>query len=153
MVGQNNGLEGFNQIYRVTPCINKLICSPELYNTSFKKCVKIGKACGPDGVKPDHLKLIGPQNCGLYNVVKSCLDNLKMPINWKTGKVTCAFKKGCKQDPNNYRPLTLLSVPSKIVENFVCTQIDAHLKSLNLVSDQQWGFRKVRSTEGVLLKT
>lgn len=138
-------------IYRVTPCINTIDCSYELYEKSFKNSVKEGKAFGADQISAKHLKLIGPQNCGLYEVIKGSINSVKYPSSWKTGKVKCLFKKGSKQDCDNYRPVTLLSIPSKIFENMLSAQIDNHLNQFNLISEHQWGFRPNRSTEYALL--
>ena len=90
--------------------------SYDLYEKSFKKCVKDGKACGPDNVRSKHLKLIGPKNSGLHEVIKHSITPLLYPTDWKAEKVTCLYKKGSPQDCNNYRPITLLSIPSKILE-------------------------------------
>ena len=140
-------------IYRVTPSVQTLNYSYELYEKCFDKCVKVGKACGPDEIKPKFLKLIGPESCGLHEVMKKSTQQLKYPSNWKTGKVSCIFKKGSHTDCNNYRPIiTLLSVPSKILENVICDQMDNHLNEHNLINDHQWGFREKRSTESILLK-
>jgi len=47
----------------------------------------------------------------------------------------------------------LLSVPSKIVEHLICTQLNKHLRVHNLQSNHQWGFRPLRSNEDILLYT
>ena len=54
---------------------------------------------------------------------------------------------------SNYRPLSLLSVPSKILESCVADMIAKHVFSENeaLVTDNQWAYRKGRSTELLLI--
>lgn len=54
---------------------------------------------------------------------------------------------------SNYRPLSLLSVPSKILESCVADMIANHVYSENeaLVTDNQWAYRKGRSTELLLI--
>ena len=61
----------------------------------------------------------------------------------------CSFQKG--QGVNNYRPISLLSVPSKILERVVCRSFVNHLTTHNLSSDRQWGFRKGYSTKSLWL--
>ena len=73
------------------------------------------------------------------------------PKNWKTGRVTPAYKKGEKSDKENYRPLTMLNLNSKILESIVCDSIDKHLSSTGILHLNQWGFKKGISTESLLL--
>ena len=60
-------------------------------------------------------------------------------------KVTPIYKKGKKNDPNNYRPVSLTSCVCKILETIVTDQIMLHLTENNMLSDQQHGFRRGRS--------
>ena len=73
------------------------------------------------------------------------------PENWKTGRVTPAYKKGEKFYKENYRPLTMLNLNSKILESIVCDSIDKHLSSTGILHPNQWGFKKGISTESLLL--
>lgn len=52
---------------------------------------------------------------------------------------------------SNFRPISLLSIPGKIREDIISNSIDNHIEAQNLLSDNQWGFRKNHSTEGLLL--
>ena len=56
-----------------------------------------------------------------------------------------------KLDVNNYTPISLLNISSKILERVVCRSFGNHLTSHSLLSDRQWGFRKGHSTESLLL--
>lgn len=73
------------------------------------------------------------------------------PSNWKLSCVNLIFKKGRSTDVNNYRPISLLSVPGKILEDVVSSSLDHHIESQGLLSHNQWGFRINYSTEGLLL--
>ena len=44
-----------------------------------------------------------------------------------------------------------MSIPSKVVEHLVCSQLNSHLQDQNLQTEHQWGFRPRRSTEDILL--
>ena len=61
------------------------------------------------------------------------------------------FKKGEKMDTGNYRSIAILSLVSKFLEGQVCKIIDAHLDDTEILNNNQWGFRKIKSTEGLLL--
>ena len=54
--------------------------------------------------------------------------------------MTAIFKKGKKTDPGNYRPVSLTSVISKIMESIVRDEIVSHLMKNNLITDAQHGF-------------
>ena len=66
--------------------------------------------------------------------------------DWKRANITCIIKKGNKQDPGNYRPVSLTSVICKLLERTVREEIVNHLSVDKLLSDSQFGFRKSRST-------
>ena len=64
-----------------------------------------------------------------------------LPDQWKTARICAAYKKGDKQDKNNYRPLSMLSIPSKIVESCAADDIKEHVLQNELVNDKQWAFK------------
>ena len=63
------------------------------------------------------------------------------------------FKKGSRCDPANYRPVSLTSVPCKLLEHILCTHIRGHLDRLGIITDVQHGFRARHSCESQLLLT
>ena len=62
------------------------------------------------------------------------------------GKVTALFKSGNRNDTNNYRPITLLPIISKILEKAVHGQIYRYLNEHKLLTSKQFGFREKLST-------
>ena len=50
------------------------------------------------------------------------------------------FKKGAKTDIANFTPISLLCIPSKLLEYQVCNIIDEHLSKSSLKNSSQWGF-------------
>lgn len=73
------------------------------------------------------------------------------PTQWKTARVRCSPKKGSTLECGNYRPISVLSILGKLLESTVCKQIDNHLNDNNLIGNSQWGFRKGKSTEQLML--
>ena len=65
--------------------------------------------------------------------------------------LVCPPKKGSQADVSNYRPISLLSIPSKLLESQICSLIDNYLNSRGTKSRKQWGFTKGLSTEGMLI--
>ena len=63
------------------------------------------------------------------------LDTGLLPKDWLNANIAPVFKKGDRHAPENYRPVSLTSVLSKILEHFVCHHLMEHLtttKSLHL---------------------
>ena len=117
------------------------------------KSIKPEKASGPDNIRPKDFKLAEESIIeGLDIVIQKSKQTRKMPSKWKTGEVKVAFKKGDPTQRTNYRPLTMLSLPSKIMEGQICKQIDEHIEKNNLSNDCQWGYKKGKSTETLLIK-
>ena len=72
------------------------------------------------------------------------------PEELKLGKVTPVFKKGDKQNFENYRPISILPVFGKIFEKVIYSRLYNFLLSHNVLSDCQFGFRKGHSTSHAL---
>ncbi len=64
---------------------------------------------------------------------------------------TPIFKNGDRNNVNNYRPISLLPILSKILEKIVAQQLSAFLESKRILSKTQHGFRPQLSTETALI--
>ena len=69
----------------------------------------------------------------------------------KLAKIIPLFKKGDKLEIGNYRPISLLSSFSKILEKIVFTRMIAFLKKYDILSNFQFGFREKHSTVHALM--
>jgi hypothetical protein len=76
-----------------------------------------------------------------------------VPKDWLVANVTTLFKKGDKSQPINYRPVSLTSVPCKIMEHVIFKHIMDHLDKHSILMDFQHGFRSKRSCESQLFIT
>ena len=65
---------------------------------------------------------------------------------FKLAKVEPIFKKGARHDVNNYRPISLLPVFSKILEKLIYRRLLSFLTRQNFFHENQFGFRKNYST-------
>ena len=65
--------------------------------------------------------------------------------------ITPIFKKGDPSKASNYRPVSLTSVPCKLLEHIVHSQVINHLLQNKILCDNQHGFRKHRSCESQLI--
>ncbi|KAF2366666.1 Reverse transcriptase domain [Trinorchestia longiramus] len=103
------------------------------------------KSTGPDGLGPWILKETAEViSEPLTNIFNRSLETGIVPDVWKRANVTLIFKKGNKQIPNNYRPISLTSVIRKTIERLLKVRITKHLDDQNLINDTQHGFREKR---------
>ena len=69
------------------------------------------------------------------------------PERLKLAKVIPVFKKGESKLINNYRPISLLPVISKVLEKIIANQLSKYFEDNKLFNDNQYGFRTGLSTE------
>ena len=112
------------------------------------------KAHGPDGI-PAHLLKESAHNMALLltYIYKASLHQCRLPCDWKTALVFPIYKKGLRNNPANYRPISLTSIPCKIFEHLIYSSVYNHLETNCILSDAQYGFRKNRSCETQLIIT
>jgi len=111
------------------------------------KCLKLGKASGPDGIDNRILKEAMHQLsyplCDLFN---SCLNTQKMPSCWKIANVCPIFKKGDPSLASNYRPISLLNTIEKVFERILHKHIFNFLRANSFFAPTQSGFLPGDST-------
>ena len=112
------------------------------------------KSNGPDGISARMLKQtaasIAPSITQVFNL---SIRLGRVPLAWKLSHVVPIPKANNLHDPNIYRPISLLSIISKVLEKHLYGLIVCHLEEFFPLSDSQWGFRHGRSTVGALLST
>lgn len=98
---------------------------------------------GLDGIHPRVLRELADVIASPLSVIYQWYwEPGEVPVNWKVANVIPDFKKGKKEDPSNYRPVTLTSVPGKIIEKIILGVIEKHLKVNAVISQSQRGFMK-----------
>lgn len=91
-------------------------------------------------------KIIEP----LCYLVNKSFENGEFPDMLKVNKVVPVYKKGEKNDVNNYRPVSLTSPFSKIFEYCFLYQLEIFLEKYKIISNTQFGFRPNMSTKDAL---
>ena len=111
------------------------------------------KATGLDMIPSKLLKMaasiVTPSLTAIFT--KSIITGI-YPTEWKMARVTPVFKKGEKSDLNNYRPISVIPVVSKVFEKIVYDQLYQYLNDNQLLSSCQSGFRSLHSTLTALLE-
>ena len=102
-----------------------------------------------------------------FYVIKSCFGSLSKPLlhifrlsleegispdDLKTAKGTPIFKAGDENDFGNYRPISVLSCFSKILEKIIYKRLFNHLSEHNLFYQKQFGFQQGHSTEHAIMQ-
>ena len=114
--------------------------------------MNVNKSPGPDKISPRILKeakieIVKPLTL-LFNL---SLHTGIVPNDWKLANVTPIFKKGCKSQPGNYRPISLTSVVCKLMESIIRDKLVNFLETNDIIKDSQHGFRNKRSCVSNLL--
>ena len=86
----------------------------------------------------------------LLAIVNKSLSEGIFPDLLKFATVHPIYKKGDKTKCANYRPISILSNISKILERAMYNRIELFLNEFNLIYENQFGFRKKHSTEHAL---
>ena len=128
-----------------------LVCEDEVLKHLYS--LKNTKSVGIDNISSFILKTSAPVivKSLTYLINKSLLEGI-FPNRWKTAKIIPVFKKGDKMQPDNYRPISLLSCASKVLEKVVQKQLLNYLRINGILSVEQSGFRLKHSTCTALIK-
>ena len=92
--------------------------------------------------------MIGPH---LLHLVNRSIVTAVFPEAWKLARVIPIHKSGDRSDPSNFRPISILSVLSKILEKVVAIQLMSYLNENNILSTHQYAYRPSHSTEHAML--
>ncbi len=126
--------------YSTSDEISDLLCSEEEVEFLLSS-VDPNKATGPDGISARMLKStaasIAPAVMAIFNL---SLIQGQLPMEWKVAQVIPIPKSEQLSNPTNYRPISLLSILSKLLERYVQTHLLNHFH-----------FSKGKSTTGALL--
>ena len=85
----------------------------------------------------------------LYNQMLSVRH---VPSDWLRAVIVPVFKKGVADRLENYRPISLTCVPSKIIERIISQKIYIHMCTNNILHPSQHGFCRRKSTATNLLE-
>lgn len=143
------------------PSMENLPCAEKIRSVNFEKkdiCEKIRKlksscAPGPDKICAKYLQLFENEVAGPLQIIftKSLAEG-SVPEDWKSANITPIYKKGLKNNAGNYRPVSLTSLPCKIMESILRDKLTEHLLNNNLILSSQHGFLQNKSCVTNLLE-
>jgi len=116
--------------------VNDLLCHLDTY-----------KSMGLDGIHPRVLRELAEELAKPLSIIyqQSWLTG-EVPDDWRIrARVTPIYKQGQKEDPRNYRPVSLTSVPGKITDRFTLSVLTRHVKDNQGIRPSHHGFMKGRS--------
>ena len=100
---------------------------------------------GPDGFHPRLLAATAGSLAGRWaQLFTESMESGCLPEDWKTSNVTPIYKKGNKQMPGNYRPISLTAIPCKTMESIIRDELMDHLSRSGQLHEAQHGFRPKR---------
>ena len=134
--------------------MNALKASFALKRRSLLENTDVSKSNGPDKISGWMLKATA--HCSIHPSITK-LFNLSIqlgsfPQTWKVSNVVPIPKSADNTSPTNCRPISLLSVLSKLLEWHMYCQITNHLETHHPLSSSQWGFQSGKSTVTALLE-
>lgn len=122
--------------------INLPITEEEILSAT--KSLRNNKSCGLDNIANEHLKStvnsMLPIYVKLFNII---FDTGIIPESWTLGSIKPIYKnKGDPAQPENYRPITLLSCFGKLFISIINTRLTKFSEKVDVINWAQAGFRK-----------
>ena len=149
----DNGVAGIasNDIYRSDGTMTEIDVTVDDVEEAFVN-LQPGKSPGPDGIHPEIVKplssiLVAP----LANLFRESYNSGALPEDWRTADVTAIHKESPREQPRNYRPISLTSILLKVMERIIRDKIGKHMTSNGILSAKQHGFVKYRSCQTNLI--
>ena len=134
-----------NATISTTNSIPELIITEKEVLEQLSK-LKTNKSPGPDHFYPVILKQVKHVITKPLTIIfNKSLHTGTVPQDWKIADVTPIFKKGSRDNPSKYRPISLTSIICKILESIIRDKLTTYLEKYKLIKSTQHGFTKNRS--------
>ncbi|GAB0187551.1 mitochondrial enolase superfamily member 1 [Grus japonensis] len=101
---------------------------------------------GPDGMHPRVLRELADVIAMLLSIIfERSWRTGEVPEDWRKANVTLVFKKDKKEDLGNYRPVSLTSIPGKVMKQLILEVISKHVEEKKVFRSGQHRFTKGKS--------
>jgi endonuclease/exonuclease/phosphatase family metal-dependent hydrolase len=121
---------------------------------SILKSTRSSASAGPDGISGYLIKeLAVALNNNVTNIFNMSIRLGSFPASWKRANIVPVWKgKGCKKEPSNFRPISILPILARILEKLLAAQLYRYCDANSIIPVQQFGFRQRSSCEMALIK-
>lgn len=115
--------------------------------------LRVGKACGPDGVSPAVVRRCAEPLSHILSILfnKSIEDGI-YPGKLKISRVIPILKKGDTESVGNYRPISIYSIFNKLFERLLYVRVFGYFDRMSFFFRRQYGFRPKCSTSTAVLE-
>lgn len=112
--------------------------------------IKTNMSAGYDGIRPKDIKYMVDNVSIIVKFVNLSLKAGHIPEDLKIAIVRPIYKNGSHLNPSNYRPVSILAILDKIIENYVAKYLSAYLEKYGLIDTQQYAFQAGKSCNDLL---
>ncbi|KFQ06633.1 hypothetical protein N329_05933, partial [Haliaeetus albicilla] len=96
--------------------------------------LNIHKCMGPDKMHPRVLRGLADVGTQLFSIIfEKSWHSGEVPSDWRKGNITPIFQKGNKDNPWNYQPVRLTSMPSKIMDQILLEGMSKHMEEKEMI--------------------
>lgn len=125
---------------------NKALIIQEYTVSVLLHHLDVHKSMGPDGIHPRVLReLVEVLAKPLSIICQQSWLSGEVPVGWQLANVTPVYTKGQRKDPGNYSPVSLSSVPGKLMKQIILSAITRHIQDNQVMRPSEHGFMKGRS--------
>ncbi|CAK1597320.1 unnamed protein product [Parnassius mnemosyne] len=111
------------------------------------------KSAGWDNISAKYIKHVkGKITPIITHLINQSIETCNYPDLLKIGVIRPIHKKGSYDNPNNYRPITILSSIDKVIERYIGDTLSKYLAQNKIINCKQFGFQKNKSTSQLLAK-
>ena len=124
------------------PPLTTIRCRASKVRRSLASLVT-SKVTGPDGISARVLKECSVElSSPLAKLFSLCFRSGVQPSEWKLANIVPIHKRSSHSKPSNYRPVSLLSIISKVMEGIINSQLVNYLETHQVLPASQFGFRR-----------
>ena len=150
-------IEDDGTFLNLPPRLNQILSNINITEEDIKQAIskltpKTSKT--PEEIPATFIKKIGPYiTYILKRIFNLSLEQGSLPWQWRVALVTPIHKKGSRNNPKNYRPISLTSVICRLLESIIKDKLLEFLHKNSLIAPSQHGFVPRKSTATQLLVT